>query len=395
MRRSEYVVVGGGIAGASVAYHLSERTDDPVTVFDRQSLASETTFKSVAMTGLYGDETQYQMKRYAHRLYNEFLAEPRANPRYEFAGRLVLATTPETAETLRRAARGDADAGKISENSANALMEYVPGEELTSNLVVPELNVDAVEGALYRPKMGYMSRPQEVAFEFVERAKENGVEFRPNTPVREIRTENGRVTGVRTDDGAVPASNVVAAAGPWNLALTRDLGLDLPLRHTLAPALQLRPDPPLSHSLPSIEPADSPYSIYRRRDDEILIGYYPGSYEDAGTEYDPATTSDAVPAEIREGAIDVLERLLPSLLDAEIVDEWVGVRSMTPDQNPIVGWTDIEGLSLAAFNTSGIQLAPAVGDVIARQLVDGDPTEYYDALSVTRFDGQTDTRPSR
>lgn len=390
MTSSEYVVVGGGIVGASIAYHLGERTDDPVTVFDRQSLASETTFKSVAMTGLYGDETQYAMKRYAHRLYNEFLADPRANPRYEFAGRLVLATTAAGATTLERAVRGEADAGKITKNPDHALMEYIPGDELAANLLVPELNTDAVEGALYRPKMGYMSRPQELAYEFVERARDNGVEFRPNTPVREVCVADGRVTGVRTDDGVHEAAHVVSAAGPWNLALTRDLGLDLPLRHTLAPALKLQPDPPLTHSLPSLEPYESPYSIYRRSEDEVLVAYYPGSYEAAGTEYDPEATGDTVPAEIREGAIEVLERLAPSLLDAEVVDEWVGIRSMTPDQNPVVGWTDLEGFSVAAFNTSGIQLAPAVGDVIARQLVDGDPTEYYDALSVTRFEGYTD-----
>jgi glycine/D-amino acid oxidase-like deaminating enzyme len=101
---------------------------------------------------------------------------------------------------------------------------------------------------------------------------------------------------------------------------------------------------------------------------------------------------ETVPSEIRDAAIEFVEDLIPGMMDAAVVDQWVGVRSVTPDGNPVVGWTDLEGFSVAAFHTSGIQLAPAVGDVLARQLVDGDPTEYYDALSITRFDGYSDVR---
>jgi sarcosine oxidase subunit beta len=87
----------------------------------------------------------------------------------------------------------------------------------------------------------------------------------------------------------------------------------------------------------------------------------------------------------------MLERFLPSLSDAPVVDEWVGVRSLTPDGNPIAGWTAVDGLSVIAFNTSGIQLSPGVGDVVATQLVDREPTNYYDSLSISRFEGYQDT----
>lgn len=392
--RSDFLIIGGGIVGASIAYHLSSRTDQSVTLLERQAPASETTYKSVAMTGLYGDSTQYRMKQYAHRLYNQFFENPRANPRYNFAGRLVVATEKETAKKLRKAVDGDPSVGKIGMNAEEALMEYIPGDKITSNLMVPGLSVEKIHGALYRPKMGYMSFPQELTYEFLERAKEQGAEVRVNTPVREITTNGSTVTGVETNDGFIESSHVISAAGPWNLEITRELGLNYPIKHTLAPALQLEPDRPIRHSLPSIEPFESPYSIHRRSPKEVLLSYYPGSYQEAGMEYDPSTVSDSVPKEIRNGAIETVESLMPSLLDADIVEEWVGVRSMTPDYNPIAGWTAIEGFSIAAFNTSGIQLAPAVGDMISRQLLDGDPTEYYDSLSVTRFDGYSDVQGS-
>ncbi|WP_436348193.1 NAD(P)/FAD-dependent oxidoreductase [Natronorubrum sp. FCH18a] len=389
---TEYAIIGGGIAGASIAYHLSERTDVSITVFERTAPASETTYKSVAMMGLYGDEVQYRMKRYALEFYNQFFADRRAHPQYTSMGRLVVATTEEGASKLQRAAQGKADIGMVASNIGNAQLEYIPGDELQKTLMVPPVNTDEIEGALHRPKVGYMNRPQELTYEFIERAKENGVEFRSNTPVDEVVTDSGRVTGLETEAGFVETQHVVSAAGPWNIKICNQLGLDVPLRHTLAPAIQLQPQEDLECSLPSIEPFDSPYSIHRQKEDEVIVSHYPGSYQEAGTEYDPSKQSDSVPSDIREGAIDQIDRLLPSLLTADIVDDWVGVRSLTPDKNPIVGWTAIEGFSLAAFNTSGIQLSPAVGEIIARQLVDGDPTEYYDDLSITRFDGHPDVR---
>jgi glycine/D-amino acid oxidase-like deaminating enzyme len=390
----QYAVVGGGIAGASIAYHLGTRTDDPVTLFERQSPASETTAKSVAQFGFYGDETQYRMKRYGMRLYNRFFADARANPAYNFMGVLVAATEAENAARLERVVDtgGDETIGKIGMGFDRDLLEYLGGDELHETLLLPELAADEIEGALFRPKVGYMTRPQELAYEFLERARENGVTVRSGTRVEEITTADGRVTGLVTDDGEEHAADeVVCAAGPWNVELARSVGVDIPVQHTIAPILKLEPPEPIEHTLPAVSHYESPFAFHRRTPEEFLVGYNPGY--DTATEFDPDATSERVPTDIRDEATELLGRLLPSMLDAEVVDEWVGIRSVTPDGNPVVGWTELDGFSIAGFHTSGIQLAPAVGDVIARQLLDDDPTDYYDALSITRFDGYTDWRP--
>jgi sarcosine oxidase subunit beta len=70
------------------------------------------------------------------------------------------------------------------------------------------------------------------------------------------------------------------------------------------------------------------------------------------------------------------------------------LRSLTPDRNPIIGWTDVDGLSVATYNATGIQHAPAAGDILSRQILDDDPTRHYEDVSVSRFDGYTDGRPS-
>lgn len=391
---TRYVIVGGGIAGASVAYHLSQRTDDPIVVFERRSPASETTAKSVAQFGFYGDETQYRMKRYGMALYNEFFRDPRADPAYTTMGVLLVATEEENAERFRRAVErgGDEALGKPGMGFDRDLVEYVPGDELEDTLLLPPVNTDIVAGALFRPKVGYMYRPEELAFEFLDRAKENGVEVRSDTEIERIETAGGRVVGVTTAaDETVEADEVICAAGPWNLDVAESVGVDLPVRHTLAPILQLDPGERSDYSLPVVSHYESPFAFHRRPGDEFLVGYNPGGYE-AGTRYDPGTVSETVPSEIRDEGLSLAAELVPGFSGGEIVDQWVGVRSVTPDGNPIVGWTALEGFSIAAFHTSGIQLAPAVGDVIARQLVDGDPTEYYDALSIARFDGYSDYR---
>jgi len=388
-----YSIIGGGIAGASIVYHLSERTDEEIVLFERQAPASETTYKSVAQFGFYGDETQYRMKRYGMRLYNEFFADQRANPRYHNAGLLVAATEREDAEELAAVVEteGEETFGKIGRGFDRDLMEYIPGDELEETLLLPPVETDRIEGALYRPKVGYMSRPQELAYEFLERAEENGVTVKQGTPIDEIATEEGRVTGVVTEDRQTFESDeVICAAGPWNVEIAESVGLDIPVKHTIAPVLQLRPQKPIEYDVPILSHHNSSFSFHRRSEEEFLIGYNPG-YEDA-TRYNPNTMSETVPEEIRNEGIRILSDLVPGWLDAEVVEQWVGVRSQTPDGNPVVGWTELEGFSIAAFHTSGIQLAPAVGKMIASQVVDDDPTDYYEALSITRFDGYDDHR---
>jgi glycine/D-amino acid oxidase-like deaminating enzyme len=237
-----------------------------------------------------------------------------------------------------------------------------------------------------------MSRPHELAYEFLWRAKENGVTVESGVKITDITTKSDRVTGITTDDGRnIKADEVICAAGPWNIDIAESVDIDIPVEHTLAPIVNLEPESPLEYDLPAINHFESPYAFHRRSRNEILIGHNPG-YEN-GTRYEPGVVSEQVPTEIRDKGLDLLVKLLPKWQDAEVVDEWVGVRSITPDGNPVVGWTGLKGFNIAAFHTSGIQLAPAVGRMIAQQLINNEPTSYYDMLSISRFDGYEDWRP--
>jgi glycine/D-amino acid oxidase-like deaminating enzyme len=404
MGETEYAIIGGGIVGASVAYHLSERTTESVVVYEREELASETTFRSTAMIGVAGPDPYYRMKEDGFRLYNEFFAEPAARPQYRQAGRLRVATSTNGARELSEVATAAPEpseecghASGSAETYANSPVSYIPGDKLKQRLLVPPLATDLIEGSLYRPQYGYIqddSRtfgPRELAMEFIERARDNGVTFETDTEVTAIDTQNGRVTSIETNDRCeVDVDAVVCAAGPWNRQVASLGGLDLPLGYVPSPVFALKLDESLSYSLPMIKSHESSVGIHPKGDDVVLVTYTPDE-DERPSRCDPAAVGDTAPDEYRETALRWAKRLLPALQDAELVDEWVGVGTSTPDGKPIVGWTDIEGLSLAVTR-SGIQYAPAVGSIVARQLVDGDPTEYYAAVSISRFDGWSDQR---
>lgn len=409
MAGTRYAVVGGGIVGASVAYHLGERTDEPVVVYERGQLAAETTAHSTAMIGVAGPDPYHRMKEYGLRLYNEFLADPAAEPKYRQSGRLRVATSPDGAAELARvaaggAARRAADEGDPesttdgAEKYANSLVGYVSGDDLPGRFLLPPLETELIEGALYRPEYGYVqddSRTvgaRELAVEFVERARERGVRFETETEVTAVDTGGGSVRSIEIDGReTIAVGTVVCAAGPWNGRLASMAGLDLPVGPVPSPVYALALDEPLPYSLPAIKSHESSVGIHPKRDDLILVTYTPDAAE-RGSGDDPAAAREGTADAYRDTALEWAERLVPVLGDAELVDEWVGVGTSTPDGGPIAGWTGVDGLALAA-TPAGIQYAPSVGSIVARQLVDGEPTEYYDAVSLSRFDGYGDRRP--
>ena len=386
----DYAIVGGGIVGASIAYHLQESCDKSIIVCERQSFASETTYRSMAMLGRTGNDMMTRMKQYAFGLYNEFFSDPQANSAFELTGSLGIATSEDGATQLEESVSQESEVGLYSAGGLHEPVEYLPGDSITNNTIFPYLRGDEVTGARYRPNKGF-TRPQELAYEFLERLDEEQVTLASNTAVDKIGTDNQTVTGLETEDGSIEASHVILAAGPWNVQLAATAGLDIPVRHEPAPILQLEPQRPLQYTFPYTHHHESGIYFRGGRNGDVYVGHHDRrtTYDDV-KQLDPTAVRDTVGQDFRNDAIGVIDTLFPFLLDADITEEWVGLGSRTPDRWPILGWTAIDGLSIAAFHSQGIQLAAAAGDIIARQLVDDDPTEYYDAVSISRFDGYTD-----
>lgn len=379
-------VVGGGIAGASAAYYLRTRTDAAVTVYERnRDLIGETTATSGGFLAFAADDdpVDVTMTEYAIEQYNEFFAD--AEIPYRYVGRLHVATTDEHARRLRRLV---SPTGTDSSSSATATrgtpIQYVDGDDLARRLPLPTIDPDAVSGALLRPVFGHVD-PVRLTREFVDRARSAGATFRTNSDVDRPLVSDGRATGVVVDGEEIDADAVVCAAGPWNPRLLRTAGVDLPIRHSVAPALVLETESPVDRWTPSVKHEESGYYFRQNADGTLFVGHNPGDYAEAGRDLDPDEI-ESPPATMDDEVADVLADVAPGLGETAVVDSDVGVRCLTPDGRPVAGRTSVEGLHVVAFNASGIHHAPVAGDVVARQLGGGDPAEYDDAVSPARFE---------
>lgn len=379
-------IVGGGITGASTAYHLSQRSDREVVVFEREEIGSRTTAKSAGYVGFRGGHTRThrELMRYSIRLYNRLIRDADEDVFHRLLGGVSLATTQAGRETLRtryREACGEADAAEAQ------FVEYYE-EPLEESLLLPDVRFEAVAAALFWPNYGYVT-PQPIATELADRARAAGVEFRTDTEVTDI-VGSDSVRAVRTDRGRVAVDHLVLAAGPWNRPLAASVGVDLPIRYSVAPGILVTDPSP--NAYPSLTHRESGVYLRQHYDSRAFLGHYQGEFDAAAVER--PEIPETIPTDTRSRILDTAERLVPELRDADVEREWVGLRSLTPDKNPIVGWTDTEGLSVASYNATGVQHAPAVGRILSRQILADEPTEYYDEVSISRFEGYTDIRRS-
>ena len=399
----EIAVIGGGIVGANIGYHLSRKTDRPITVYEKnQSLVSETTAKSIASWSFKPTQTNddanppdvtenelFQMKQYGMEFYNKLLSQPRTDSWYELIGELSVATTKEGAEILA------SDAATQDGLPATSTGEYLSREELRQKIVCPELDTESIEGALYHPYIGVFA-PENLAMEVVKRAKEHGVTFELGAPVTDIRVENDRVTGIAVDGKHIETSATICASGGWNAGLARCAGIDIPVQYTAGYTMEVNPQPRLCHTLPKLDHHESPVGFCGHKGDTSLI-YQTGpsanfdEFYDQAKDHDPSAFDDELPSSVHERFRNEAELLVPALAKGETVVEHATLLSRTPDAQPIVGWTELQGFSIAALHAAGIQLAPAIGHIIATQLVDGDPTAFHDYVSISRFKDYDET----
>lgn len=383
------VVIGGGIVGTSIAAHLSERADRPVQLFERNAgLAAETTGASLATWRVTPpadkEDPLHRMKRYSMRYYNRLLADSDRSARFELVGQLEVATTDDGAAELRAAATTDVPATQAA--------EYLSPAALCRTVPCPDLSVGELTGALYRPYLGYFDA-EALVRRMAERARAAGTSVERGAEVTGLLADGDRVTGVIADGQQVPAAAVVSAAGASTPRVAEWAGIDLPTRYTAGYRATVEPVRPLSTRLPKLDHHESAVG-FRGADGGRAVAYRTGPTGDVGEYYDRGVadprelSTDELPEGVATAFRETADRLLPPLSGGTVVATDGAPLSRTPDGRPIAGWTARPGLSVVALHAAGVQLAPALGDVVARQLLDGDPTEHHDAITPARFGGE-------
>jgi sarcosine oxidase subunit beta len=368
VERAEVVIVGGGIVGASIAYHLAARGVRDVLVLEREQLGSGSTGRNAGGVRLqFSSEINVQLSLRSLPRIERFAEEMGVDPHLRQVGYLFLITE-------------ERDVAPFENSLAMWKRLGVPAQRLDAagvHEVFPELRADDLRFATFCSRDGYCD-PTGLLNGYVARARERGVRFREHEPAIAIVRDGDRVSAVRTPNGEVTCATVVNAAGAWGAEVGRLAGIDLPIRPLRRQIFVTDPVPGLDREFPlTVEFATSLY--FHRESGGVLMGMADPT---DGPGFDASVNWDFLPTLVERA----LYRL-PILERAKVKTGWAGFYEDTPDKHPIVG--AVPGLAgflcAAGFSGHGIMHAPATGEAIAELIVDGRTSFDITPLAYDRF----------
>jgi glycine cleavage system aminomethyltransferase T/glycine/D-amino acid oxidase-like deaminating enzyme len=387
--RARCVVIGGGVGGTSIAYHLAQLGWDDVVLLERSQLTSGSTFHSAGLVGqLRGSVSLTKMMMYSVELYRRLGDESEFDPGWTECGSLRLASSEERMEELRRQAGWAKTFGLP--------MDLVSAEEAKEKF--PLMSTDGVLGAAWIPTDGYLD-PAQLTNALADGARRAGCSVFTNTRVTAIDVKDGRVRGVRTERGDIEAEVVVNAGGMYAAQIGRMAGVRIPVIPMSHQYLVTQPfrERDGTH-LPTLRDPD--LLIYFREDGGGLVM---GGYErQSKPAFLPRGTSglDTIPpdfngrlleddwdrfAEITENS----KQRVPVMDEVTVTRLINGPEGFTPDNEFCLGETEVAGLFVGAcFCAHGLAGAGGIGKVLAEWIVDGEPSLDLWDMDIRRFGSQ-------
>lgn len=361
MSASRAVVVGGGLIGLSIARALTKRGLTDVLVLERGLLASGGTGKSSGIV-----RAHYGVPSIAAMAW-------RSLPVFEALGAEVGFRQVGYTVVV-----GEENAGPLKDNTAmhqglGIEVDLVDPDQVAA--LWPMMNVDDVALGAYEPRGGFADATQ-LALHYGQRARAHGARVRQNAPVARVVTSGSRVTGVELADGeVVEADLVVVAAGWWSARLLADLGVDFPVEAYRSELLVVDTGAPLP-DLPVVSDLVSLQYCRLEGSGQFLVGN--SDHADFGRKLvDPDHYSNHASDASLEAYAEKLLHRFPGFPDPSVTHTYAGVYDVPPDWNPVIGPVgDVDGLVLAAgFAGHGFKISPAVGDLVADLVLEGDSTD--------------------
>jgi sarcosine oxidase subunit beta len=366
--RADVVIVGAGIHGASLAFHLAEAGIHPLVV-ERGTAAGGATGRSSGLVRMHYDlEADARLAWLSHAYFANWADRVGGEAGFVRTG-FVQMVPPQEVEALR--------ANVAMQQAIGIDTQLIGPEEVGER--IPGAQVDDVEVAAWEPQSGYAD-PTMTTTSLLQAAQARGARLLTRTEATSVRVDADRVVGVDTSRGPIDAAIVVNAAGAWAGPLAASVGLELPLqvwRHDVA--YLRRPDGIGRH--PVI--IDFANSMYARPEGEnlTLVALEDGNPLGGA----PDAPVDAAARGFLEKAAERLAQRWPAMNEAGLHSAHSGQDGITPDQHPIIGPAGPEGFYLdTGFSGTGFKIAPAVGAALAQLMTEGRARDVD--LGIYRFE---------
>ena len=377
--RVDVAIVGGGIAGCSIAYHLAKIGITDVALFERKQLTCGTTWHAAGLVGqLRATRNMTELAKYTSELFATLEEETGQATGFKQNGSVGLALTQARFEEMKRGASMGRNFG---------LEVEVLGRDEIADLY-PAVALDDVVGGVFLPTDG-QTNPIDTASALAKGARQHGAKVFEQSLVTRILVEGGRAVGVEVEGRRVRAETIVICGGMWSRDLAGDIGVSLPLHAAEHFYIVTEPVPGLPTDLPVMRVPDE-HAYYKEDAGKILLGCFEPEAKPWGMDGIPADFSfDTLPEDFDhfEPILEMAVARMPALAEAGIQLFFNGPESFTPDDRYLLGETpEVRDLFVACgFNSIGIQSSGGVGKVLADWIRDRHPPVDLADVDVRRL----------
>ncbi len=378
---TKVVVIGGGVAGTSCAYHLAKFGWKDVVLLERDQLTSGTTWHAAGLIGQLGaTSTITKLRKYSLDLYKELEKTTGLSTGLKQNGAITVASSKERMQELLR----QATTAKLS----NVEVEVLSKERIKE--LYPVLKNEDLVGGVYMPKDG-QADPVGVTNVLAKAAKMLGVQIFEKSPVKKILVKNKRISGVETSQGKIDCEYVVLATGMWSRQIGEDIGVSVPLYPNEHFYVITEPMKDLPKDLPVLR--DYNACLYLKEDaGKMLVGIFEPNakpaFKDSGRVPDDFSFGE-FPDDFDhfEPYLEKSFHRLPMLENAGIRKFFSGPESFTPDTQYLLGETsEVKNLyTCCGFNSIGIASSGGAGRVTAEWMINGYINEDLFSLDIKRF----------
>lgn len=368
-KSASIVIIGGGVMGASVAYHLAVRGQKDIVLLEKEE------FFGLGATGRCAGGVRYQFATEVNiklslqslPMLERFPEEIGQEIDYHHCGYLIFLTEEDDVSAFHRHTE--------LQNKLGVGTEWLNADEVRQRLPLMQLN--DVLGATFNQKEGLVD-PNSVVMGYVSQAQKMGVTTINNAKVISIDVKSGQVSTLHTSAGSISTPVIINAAGPWAGLIGEMAAVEIPITPIRRQMLTTTPLPEIPADFPFV--IDFTQSLYFHRDGDGLLTGMSNKNEQPGFDQNVDEDFELV-------NLEASIKRLPLLEKAGLASHWAGLYEVTPDAHPIFGATPVDGFFVVAgFSGHGFMHGPIAGKLMAEIILDGQAhTVDVSMLDLARF----------